>query len=251
MTAFRAEVSRLAEKFIGVPLRDIQLSALIRDLVDAAVRFGLEIPTDFMMVGKALMTVEGIGRELDPELDVFRSGNTLFHGLLAQALGPRRARATSFCAASSGSPASLTTCRCTCGKCSTTFAWDGSKCGPRKRSSDRASIVSAGGFSVDSWWRRSTSQRDFRWFRSWRYGVWAAATLFAAAWMAWAFHVSGDADPHMVVEGEKARAALTSEQVAEKGLRGGWCCQFSPQPPSLREGGADRRGENQRRKRFW
>ncbi len=44
---------------------------MIRDLVQGAIKYGLEIPTDFMLVGKALMTIEGIGKQIDPELDVF------------------------------------------------------------------------------------------------------------------------------------------------------------------------------------
>jgi hypothetical protein len=88
MMEFRAEVALLAEKFIGLPLRDIQLSTLIRDLVDAAVRFGLEIPSDFMMVGKALMTLEGIGRELDPDLDIFEEAKPHFLALLRKRLDP-------------------------------------------------------------------------------------------------------------------------------------------------------------------
>ncbi len=71
MREYRAEVSMLAEKYLGKPLKEISLSAMIRDLVQGAIKYGVEIPTDFMLVGKALMTVEGIGKQIDPELDVF------------------------------------------------------------------------------------------------------------------------------------------------------------------------------------
>ena len=61
MREYRAEVGLLAEKYIGRPLKDIELSAMLRDLVQGAMKYGLEIPPDFMLVGKALMTIEGIG----------------------------------------------------------------------------------------------------------------------------------------------------------------------------------------------
>jgi ubiquinone biosynthesis protein len=77
MREYRAEVAMLAEKYLGKPLKEISLAAMIRDLVQGAIKYGLEIPTDFMLVGKALMTVEGIGREIDPDLDVF--GETAPH----------------------------------------------------------------------------------------------------------------------------------------------------------------------------
>ncbi len=90
MREYRAEVAMLAEKYVGKPLKDIELSAMIRDLVQGAVKYGLEIPTDFMMVGKALMTIEGIGKELDPDLDVFGEAQPYFLRILKQRYSPQR-----------------------------------------------------------------------------------------------------------------------------------------------------------------
>jgi ubiquinone biosynthesis protein len=90
MREYRAEVAVLAEKYLGKPLKEIDLSAMIRDLVQGAMKFGLEIPTDFMLVGKALMTIEGIGKMLDPDLDVFGEAQPYFMRLLKQRYSPQR-----------------------------------------------------------------------------------------------------------------------------------------------------------------
>ena len=90
MRDYRAEVSMLAEKYLGKPLKEIDLSAMIRDLVGGAMKYGLEIPTDFMLVGKALMTIEGIGKQLDPDLDVFGEAQPYFTKLLRQRYSPQR-----------------------------------------------------------------------------------------------------------------------------------------------------------------
>ena len=90
MREYRAEVSMLAEKYLGKPLREIELSAMIRDLVQGAIKYGLEIPTDFLMVGKSLMTIEGIGKQLDPDLDVFGEASPHFFELLKQRYSPQR-----------------------------------------------------------------------------------------------------------------------------------------------------------------
>jgi ubiquinone biosynthesis protein len=90
MREYRGEVAMLAEKYLGKPLKEIDLSAMIRDLVQGAMKYGLEIPTDFMMVGKALMTIEGIGKQLDPELDVFAEAQPYFVKLLKQRYSPQR-----------------------------------------------------------------------------------------------------------------------------------------------------------------
>ena len=68
--AFEAEVQRLSDKYLHRRLEEIAFADLIRDLAGGALRYGIEIPADFMMVGKALMTVEGIARQIYPELDV-------------------------------------------------------------------------------------------------------------------------------------------------------------------------------------
>ncbi|MCU0684306.1 MAG: AarF/ABC1/UbiB kinase family protein [Polyangiaceae bacterium] len=90
MRAYRADVSLLAEKYLGRQLKDIQLSSLLRDLVQGATKYGIEIPPDFLMVGKALMTLEGIGREIDPELDVFGEARPYFVDLLKKRYSPER-----------------------------------------------------------------------------------------------------------------------------------------------------------------
>jgi ubiquinone biosynthesis protein len=68
--AYEAEITRLVDKYLHRKLEDIQIAELIRDLAGGAVRYGIEVPADFMMVGKALMTVEGIARQIYPGLNV-------------------------------------------------------------------------------------------------------------------------------------------------------------------------------------
>lgn len=88
--AYEAEVTMLAQKYLGKQLRDIELSAMISDLVYGAQKYGIEIPPDFLMVGKALMTVEGVGKEIHPELDVFEEVKPYFLRLLQQRYSPER-----------------------------------------------------------------------------------------------------------------------------------------------------------------
>lgn len=90
MNVYRAEVALLAEKYLGKQLKDIEISALIRDLAQGGMQFGIELPTDFLLVGKAIMTVEGVGKVLDPNLDVFQEAKPLFLGILKKRYSPER-----------------------------------------------------------------------------------------------------------------------------------------------------------------
>lgn len=90
MRAYRAEVSLLAEKYLGRPLKEIDVAAMISDLVRGATKYGIEIPPDFLLVGKAIMTIEGVGKEIDPDLDVFGVARPYFMDLLRKRYSPER-----------------------------------------------------------------------------------------------------------------------------------------------------------------
>lgn len=70
--AFEAEVARLSDKYLRRRLGEIPFAEMIRDVAGGALRFGIEVPAELLMVGKAIMTVEGIGRQIFPELDLAR-----------------------------------------------------------------------------------------------------------------------------------------------------------------------------------
>ncbi|MEM7609437.1 MAG: hypothetical protein AAF411_29170, partial [Myxococcota bacterium] len=69
---------------------EIEFSALLRDLMDGAKRYGIEVPSGFLMMGKALMTVEGVGKQIYPELDVFEEVKPYFLRLMQQRYSPER-----------------------------------------------------------------------------------------------------------------------------------------------------------------
>jgi ubiquinone biosynthesis protein len=86
--AFRAHVAKLSEVHLGKPLKEIELAALIRDLVQGAMKFEIEMPVEMMMVGKSLMTVEGIGKSIYPDLDVMEEARPFFLKLIWQRYSP-------------------------------------------------------------------------------------------------------------------------------------------------------------------
>lgn len=68
--AFEAEVARLTDKYMHRRLNDIPFAEIVRDVAGGALRYGIEVPPELLMVGKAIMTVEGIGRQIYPNLDL-------------------------------------------------------------------------------------------------------------------------------------------------------------------------------------
>lgn len=90
MRAYRGEVALLAEKYLKKHLRDIELSGMIQDLIGTATRYGLEVPPDFLLVGKALITIEGVGKEIAPDFDIVAESRPLFLELLRKRYSPQR-----------------------------------------------------------------------------------------------------------------------------------------------------------------
>jgi len=90
MRAFRANVALLAEKYMRRNLRDIDLSSLVHDLIATATRYGLEVPPDFVLVGKALITIEGVGKEIAPDFDIIEESRPLFLELMRKRYSPQR-----------------------------------------------------------------------------------------------------------------------------------------------------------------
>ncbi len=88
--AYEAEVARLSEKYLRKQLKDIVFSELIRDLAGGALKYGVEVPAEFMIVGKALMTMEGIGRQIYPRLNVAEEVRPYLAQVLSHRYSPER-----------------------------------------------------------------------------------------------------------------------------------------------------------------
>lgn len=87
---YNEHVTGLAERYLGKPLKEIEVSALVRDIVQGALKFGLEIPPEFLMLIRTLMTVEGVGKEIYPDLDVLSETKPYFVTLLKARYSPER-----------------------------------------------------------------------------------------------------------------------------------------------------------------
>ncbi|HEY8910848.1 MAG TPA: AarF/UbiB family protein [Desulfosporosinus sp.] len=70
MSLLSNDVDELREKYMDVPMSRISLGVAISDLFVVAFKHHIRIPSDFTMVAKALLILEGIVEKLDPELSI-------------------------------------------------------------------------------------------------------------------------------------------------------------------------------------
>ena len=66
-----SEVRAVCEPIFDRPLKDISLGKVLVQLFKASRRFNVEIQPQLVLLQKTLLNVEGLGRQLDPDLDLW------------------------------------------------------------------------------------------------------------------------------------------------------------------------------------
>ena len=66
---FRAAVGLLVARYSGVLLKDLPFGVIVRDLLVLCVRHDMQIPPELVLLGKTLLNLEPMCRQLDPEMD--------------------------------------------------------------------------------------------------------------------------------------------------------------------------------------
>jgi len=88
---WEADVVELCEKyFANKTLTEVDFGSLLRDLVEGAIRHDVRIPPDYAMFFKAIMTIEGIGKTLAPDLDLISECRPYVERLVVQRYSPER-----------------------------------------------------------------------------------------------------------------------------------------------------------------
>lgn len=89
--AFEADVTEVMERHVADrTLSEIDVGAIFRDLVQGAIRHRIKMPPTYTMVFKALMTIEGIGKTLAPEINFIAEAEPFVRDVLVDRYSPRK-----------------------------------------------------------------------------------------------------------------------------------------------------------------
>jgi ubiquinone biosynthesis protein len=66
----RAEIKDFVDKYYGVTLKQLEIGTVIEEVLEIVARHRVKIPADISLLVKALVTIEGVGRDLDPDFDM-------------------------------------------------------------------------------------------------------------------------------------------------------------------------------------
>lgn len=86
---FEAAIRTVCEPIFQRPLKDISFGQTLLKLFQTARRFNMEIQPQLVLLQKTLFNIEGLGRQLYPELDLWATGKPHLERWLKQQLGIR------------------------------------------------------------------------------------------------------------------------------------------------------------------
>jgi ubiquinone biosynthesis protein len=82
-------VRTVCEPYFDRPLKDISLGIVLMRLFQTSRRFKVEIQPQLTLLQKTLLNVEGLGRQLDPDLDLWKTAKPILERWVSQQLGWR------------------------------------------------------------------------------------------------------------------------------------------------------------------
>ncbi len=84
------DVAEFMDQHCYRPLKEVELGKLLHQLIEMVARHRLSIPQDLFLMIKALSTVEGIGRALNPDFDVIEQAGPFVRRIQLNRFSPRR-----------------------------------------------------------------------------------------------------------------------------------------------------------------
>lgn len=86
---FESAIRTVCEPIFDRPLKDISFGGFLLTLFQTARRFQMEVQPQLVLLQKTLLHVEGLGRQLDPELDLWKTAAPFLENWMRERLGPR------------------------------------------------------------------------------------------------------------------------------------------------------------------
>ncbi|MFZ2855069.1 MAG: AarF/UbiB family protein, partial [Rhodocyclaceae bacterium] len=86
---FEAAIRAVCEPIFDRPLHEISFGRVLLRLFQTSRRFNVEIQPQLVMLQKTLLNIEGLGRQLDPNLDLWKTAKPFLERWMGEQLGWR------------------------------------------------------------------------------------------------------------------------------------------------------------------
>ncbi len=83
-------IRAVCEPYFDRPLKEISLGMVLMRLFQTSRRFNVEIQPQLVLLQKTLLNIEGLGRQLDPELDLWSTAKPFLETWMLEQVGPKK-----------------------------------------------------------------------------------------------------------------------------------------------------------------
>jgi ubiquinone biosynthesis protein len=87
MDEFEGAIRAVCEPFFDRPLKEISFGRALLRLFQTSRRFNVEIQPQLVMLQKTLLNIEGLGRQLDPDLDLWTTAKPFLENWMREQIG--------------------------------------------------------------------------------------------------------------------------------------------------------------------
>ena len=86
---FEAAIRAVCEPIFDKPLKEIYFGRVLLRLFQASRQFNVEIQPQLVLLQKTLLNIEGLGRDLDPDLDLWKTAKPFLENWMSEQIGLR------------------------------------------------------------------------------------------------------------------------------------------------------------------
>jgi ubiquinone biosynthesis protein len=83
-------IRSVCEPYFDRPLKEISLGLVLMRLFQTSRRFSVEIQPQLVLLQKTLLNIEGLGRQLDPDLDLWNTAKPFLEKWMIDEIGPAK-----------------------------------------------------------------------------------------------------------------------------------------------------------------
>jgi ubiquinone biosynthesis protein len=84
------DILEIMDKYFNTPFQRLDIGKIFEDIVRLARNHKIKLPRDFVLLGKSLVTVSTIARELDPDFNFARAASPHVNTILKDKFSPKR-----------------------------------------------------------------------------------------------------------------------------------------------------------------
>ena len=83
----KEELVQMIEEYAGASIEQVNVPRLFSEFLEIASKYHFKVPKDFVLLGKAIITIEGVGQEIDPDFNLSHKLAEYSEGMRLEKMG--------------------------------------------------------------------------------------------------------------------------------------------------------------------